>query len=283
MSIAKKEALQQLSDERVAIDKILIMIDVFQHEAIKVAFKPLQQSFMWLGLAKKALGAENPYPTSTDASSPRIEPPQDKAASVSIPKDFDVKNPVAVIKFLRAQIDVIIKAIVNDGQIFPDNKYYQICLNNAWTYACNAKMELGLELGKLRDLPESLKKVIGIAEGDTVTAEVTLASTKTETGTQSETDPVVGIPEAKTVDLPETPANTEEPLSGEALLNAQNEAIKKADEQFNKTKADKKQANQQQNPTANESNSKGQTDDQNAKKRGGSKPGKKRPSNKTTG
>ena len=37
----------------------------------------LQEAIMWLGMDLKRLGHDNPYPTSYDPSSPRVEPTAD--------------------------------------------------------------------------------------------------------------------------------------------------------------------------------------------------------------
>lgn len=225
MSVAKNEALLQLIAERKAVDEIIILIDIFPHKSIKQAGKTLKYAFMWLGQAKGALGAENPYPVSTDPTSPRIEPPTDKATSVKVPHEtLDPKDEVAVIKYLRGRIGEVIKAILNDTQIFPQEQLYQISVKNAWMYACNAKMELGLALDAYR------------TKHPTTEAEATAAPA-------AETTADTTAPPAPVVDPP-APVKTKEnePPSGEDLMKIQKDALVGAEAQ----KETKKKLRQQE-------------------------------------
>jgi len=152
-NIAINEALLQLSDERKQIDKLILLMNVYQFKRVQKVSKTLKYAFMWLGKAKGALGAQNPYPDSVKYSNDIIEDPQDVNLHAFLPKDVNAKNEIAVTKYFRFEIEKVIKAIDNDTRIFPALREYQNCVVNAWTYACNAKMELGLILDAIRNEP----------------------------------------------------------------------------------------------------------------------------------
>jgi hypothetical protein len=149
-NIAIEEALLQLSDERKQIDALVCLMNAFRHKRVRDVSKTLKFAFMWLGRAKAALGAANPYINSKDPSSKIIEPGQDLVISFELPKDVDPESETSVVKYLRGAIDPIIKAIQNDQKLFSDKKEYQDALTNAWTYAYDAQMDLGLILGDIR-------------------------------------------------------------------------------------------------------------------------------------
>lgn len=159
-----EEAQVQLTDERKRLSEVTILLKLGIDS--KVSFRPettlglrsTEMAFMWLGKAKGALGIRNPYPQSTDPSSPVIEPPQDTVTDLSkevqevlsgIKKAKELE--VVFVKQARKLLDGLCSAIKNDMSIMTDNKIYQICIQNAWTNAEEAKMRLGQVLGKIRD------------------------------------------------------------------------------------------------------------------------------------
>lgn len=117
-----------------------------------------QSCFMWLGKALKGLGEATPYPSSTDASSPVIEAAAD---TVDVEKLFDQLyqkfggDAVAFIKHMRSEIEPLASGLLRDLDLLPENRAYQIAVEQAYVFAENAKMELGLMLGKIRDRDEA--------------------------------------------------------------------------------------------------------------------------------
>lgn len=157
------EAVQQLTDERVGLSEVKLFIENLLSEGISkrpettLAQRSVEKSFMWLGMAKGAVGSTNPYPQSTKQNLV-IEPGQDRvtvlndALSAILNQDGDKKEKeILCVKHGRELLGVLVKAIRNDLTILTNNQEYQDSVKLGWQYAQEAKMYLGLVLGLIRD------------------------------------------------------------------------------------------------------------------------------------
>ena len=145
---------------RVRIDSIMnhIKADVTPSREASLAYTAAQLGFMFLGLHLGALGAANPYPKSTDPSSPVIEKHADKADQYT---DYLGKNAMifpdetAKVKFLRLElqnhldfITAVCKETSSQGPF-----YWAVALDKL----IEAKLWLGQCLNNIRVASEQQK------------------------------------------------------------------------------------------------------------------------------
>lgn len=226
--VAVSEVVQQLTDERKRLSKVILLVESYQIDGLMKVAEQLQFGFMWLGKAKGAIGVANPYPESTNPDNVKIEPAQDVAISAEFYVIDDI-NDVKILKALRADVDAIAAAVWNDSLTFPQHHLYQVCIRNAWTYLSNGKMVLGLLLGARRDeepqpvntKPQDIDPSADV-ENDNIPEGGTLSHLPPPVGLDAEGNP--GTPPAD----PEAP--TEEPPSGEELIEIQQKALQEADD-----------------------------------------------------
>lgn len=181
-----EEAKIQLTDERKRLSEIQILLKLGIESKVSarpettIALRDAELAFMWLGKAKGALGATNPYPESANPGSKIIEPAQDVVTELSEECKSIISGPkkakdleVIFLKQGRKLLEGICKAIANDLQIMTDHRMYQICIENAWSSAERSKMRLGQALGLVRDenpgkyqsSAEAAASTAGTAEG----------------------------------------------------------------------------------------------------------------------
>lgn len=114
-----------------------------------------QLGFMWLGLLLADLGAANPYPKSSDPSSPVIEPHADKAIADHLAFINELPDETAKVKALRAEIQLtvdMIKYITGWGGYTHGNSIWPAMGN-----FIEAKLWLGQELNNIRIAQEGQK------------------------------------------------------------------------------------------------------------------------------
>jgi hypothetical protein len=157
------EAQVQLTDERKKLSELTILLKlglgtISRRAETTLGLRGVEMAFMWLGKAKGALGATNPYPESANPQSPVIEPAQDTVSELSEEVKSVISGPkkakeleVVFIKQARKMLEELCKAIQNDLQIMTENRIYQLCIQNAWGHAQEGKMRLGQVLGLIRD------------------------------------------------------------------------------------------------------------------------------------
>lgn len=258
---AKQEALRQLTDERLRLDRVKVIAEASPSPfRLGGMFGSLIFAYMWLGKAKGSLGAGNPYPSSTDPSNRKIEPSVDRAENVKLPDQAIMEDTVLLIKFLRSEMDGIIKAIWNDMSIFPQHVEYQLCIQNAWTYAVNTKLQLGLGLERIREEEKNEKNNSEQAPG-TVPPAGNAPIMATGLPNTDPLPPMENIPLGGNIN--------EEPLQGEDLINKRDEDLQKVEDNQLEQKSKKAQENA---ATTNGGNS---TAGKNKNKRPGNSKGKK--------
>jgi hypothetical protein len=156
MSQAKQDVAEQLTQVRLELDALIRAMKLSDPKFMAALLKA-NLCFMWLGKAKGEMGVEYPYPQSTNPESPIIEPPQD----VSQKPIVTWPTEIASVKYLRQELATVIRAVKSVMRTMPDDKFFQICLNQAYVYACESKMHLGQILGQNYSPPtkkESVKK-----------------------------------------------------------------------------------------------------------------------------
>lgn len=141
---------EQIKAKRVAIDgqlQLLKMIPIPNRET-SLAYTAMQKGVMYLGLMLGALGQANPYPESTNAASPVIESPTDKATDI---RDISVwHDRIAGIKQMRSDIQDIL-------DIFKD--WRKDIVNTRWIDGYDAKsLAAGEDQEKLNALHIEQKK-----------------------------------------------------------------------------------------------------------------------------
>ncbi len=136
---------------------------------VSSTFTALQLTKSWLGEMLKNCGTENPYPKSTDATSPVIEKQAEHSKDTFIDVNqedckeiFTSGDQTARVKFFRFIMDGIIHDIesllfqiphTNFGNLISTQSQQKITLAtvNAWQYAINSKIWLGWELNSIRE------------------------------------------------------------------------------------------------------------------------------------
>lgn len=113
-----------------------------------LAFRNVELASMWLGKTKGIIGCENPYPASTDPSSPTIE----KAVDVYEGEIKTFDDETVFVKTIRKELGDQEFTIRHSGlKANPGNEAYRIGISQAYVLIQNAKMYLGLVLGEIRD------------------------------------------------------------------------------------------------------------------------------------
>lgn len=73
-----EETIVEVKKARVQLDEAIQFIKTLPpSREISLSITNAQQSVMWLGMALKELGAQNPYPSSYDPTNATVEPTAD--------------------------------------------------------------------------------------------------------------------------------------------------------------------------------------------------------------
>ena len=111
---------------------------------------------MWLGMSLKELEVENPYPDSMNASNEKIAPTAD-TSKLDLDEDFFKKGDTYIQRVKRLR--EIVQRHVDDSEYIrkehlgpAGNMKMQLIFNNVYTNLVEAKLWLGMELGRIRDL-----------------------------------------------------------------------------------------------------------------------------------
>lgn len=139
---------QQLNKIEKGLDKL------HPSREVSLAKTSLQESIMFNGLTLGDIGEENPYPKSSDASSPVIE---DRADTNESDYNFDATDYVGMVKELRSEIEeriVVIKDIYKNatgGDFKPENSFMAAThIVTSITSLEKAKMWLGMALNQYK-------------------------------------------------------------------------------------------------------------------------------------
>lgn len=179
MNPSIKEAILQLTVERQGLSVLVLAVDnavktdLSKRAETVLAFRSGQVAFMFLGKAKGVLGAQNPYPESTNPKSRAIEPHADQIELADFLKNGSDNylliglqeflnndhDEVEFLKALRGYFEKVVRAIKNDLSILPSNRIYQAYVEYALVKAEEAKMWLGQSLGLIRDEEKPALKV----------------------------------------------------------------------------------------------------------------------------
>ncbi|MGC3945335.1 MAG: hypothetical protein QM762_12615 [Chryseolinea sp.] len=126
-----------------------------RRRACSVAYTKVQECFMWLGKVKGILGIASPYPKSFDKSSSIIEPRADMGTmsayegwinpSSSTKREAEISNT----KLLRLVLHDIETELRSLSEYNPENKMFQLAVQNAYTYCAEATMWLGMVLNEI--------------------------------------------------------------------------------------------------------------------------------------
>lgn len=134
------------------IDTILTHVrNLSGNRELSLSATSIQLGFMWLGLYLADLGAANPYPKSSDPSSPVIEKHADKAEDDYLRSVLmGDKSPipyVEIIKTLRKELQLAIDMIIfiSNGRPVPQNAY-AVAIDKL----IEGKLWLGQELNNIR-------------------------------------------------------------------------------------------------------------------------------------
>lgn len=176
----KQKLTAEIKDLRVKVDGITQLVQAIdfnlqdpncevdpsnprRSRELNITITKLQEGKMWLGKLLQGLGAENPYPSSMDSSNETIEPPADIAPNKDKKYIFNFLEPrshIKSVKQLRQWIEDIIssdifsnKTINNIDRVAEKSGRLLIMSSwlNAYSYLVEAKMWLGMELGRIRE------------------------------------------------------------------------------------------------------------------------------------
>lgn len=142
---------KRVKEIRMFVDHLLIQSKkISSTREISLAYTNMQRGFMWLGMVLADIKEPNPYPESTNISSPKIEERTDQAKD--IPATFegcpDVLDRTVCVKWFRLQLDNVLDKID-----FPLACHDSQLALNAFK---EAKMWFGQELNNIR-LAESVQ------------------------------------------------------------------------------------------------------------------------------
>lgn len=151
----QEESIKEVVSLRVLIDESMQFVEASlgkRNDASKSIFK----SKAWLGKLLEELGSGNPYATAKPVSkSIDIPPTADVAQGLAkLVYDFKLKNDVEQIVFLRAMLESNIKKLnllKTDMDFVIDKRLAAIAKTQSYVNLCEARFELGRELGILRD------------------------------------------------------------------------------------------------------------------------------------
>ncbi len=144
---------------RNSIDTILNSIEfLLPSREVSLVKTSLQLGFAWLGEALKENGSQSPYTESENPKSSTIEPKADSVAD-SLLTEFMNEEPTqtARVKLLRGKMELLIKEVKqfrDTEQETSENADYHLCLYQSFASLKLAKIWLGWELGRIRDVKE---------------------------------------------------------------------------------------------------------------------------------
>jgi len=120
---------------------------------ISIAITSTQNAKMWLGQVLKALGTENPYPDSRNASNTKIEKTTDVFEG-DIEKDLKGIGHIQQVKIMRSRLSDsytelgrLKEEIPNSNTTLYQEVYHPMI--KSWEYIVEANMWLGMELGRI--------------------------------------------------------------------------------------------------------------------------------------
>lgn len=126
------------------------------------AHKAIQLSKMWLGQVLNDMGAENPYPNSTDATNDKIEPTADVSDK---DYNFDNTDHILMVKELREDLSQEIewlKMLYGEApgtELPPENTpFFASHIVASLRSLEESKMWLGMELSRINDLKNFERK-----------------------------------------------------------------------------------------------------------------------------
>lgn len=212
----KPDVIIQLTTSRVELSKIAAIVAVVDDESYEQVNASIKLAGMWMGKSLGYLGATNPYPTSMDSKNPTIEQSADVAdfsekQAIEYINSFETET--AFVKELRKQLDAIAKQLESNTQALESERLFQAANLNAWTHTQNAKMFLGLVLGRIRDH----EKVAGRSDESLPPAPPTKDTPPNETVPPVD-DKVLPQPPTESVVAPPASQSTLPPTTGDNLL-----------------------------------------------------------------
>lgn len=107
----------------------------------------------WLGKVLQELGVDSPYKSGYKTKDD-IESTADQSSYVP---DFSEKSLIERVDWMRSEARPIVEAIKNinsnkdSSQNIPVSREFAIARTNAYTHLCEAIMNLGFELGRIRE------------------------------------------------------------------------------------------------------------------------------------
>lgn len=147
-----------IKDIRLTLDKFINSVRfIRQSREVSLTHTSLQRAFMWLGEALKASGSASPYVTSEDPSVKTIEPQAEKTKDTLMDRWTILEDThTARVKDFR----FIIQEAINGFKEWRKNAEsaghsYDECLNQSWVALKEAKLWLGWELARIRDIQEN--------------------------------------------------------------------------------------------------------------------------------
>jgi len=125
-----------------------------QSREVSLTFTSLQRSFMWLGEALKASGFASPYVKSEDPTTKEIEPQAEKTKDSLIDRWKLIEDThTARVKDFRFCLSECISGFEKwQKQSETAGPKYDECLKQSWVALKEAKLWLGWELARIRDL-----------------------------------------------------------------------------------------------------------------------------------
>jgi len=149
------KSIAETKDLRLRIDRIINSVRVINgSRETEYALKDAQRAKSFLGLVLKSLGTDNPYPKSSDASSPVIEKQADHQSDVCTGL-LEVDNHTGRVKFMRDQMEQVLTHMGTLKQLKQECGFWS---QQSLVALVESKHWLGWELDRLRESdPNQLK------------------------------------------------------------------------------------------------------------------------------
>lgn len=141
---------EEVSNLRLNIDEVAQLSEAMVYPSFDGVSKELRLAKAWGGYLEGEFGGENPYKMNGKRHSIADIEPTNSVAEIATGKFVD-KNLVEQIDYLREVIQAL--ADIVNGLDMPNDstRKANICRTQMWVHLVEAKILLGLELGKIRD------------------------------------------------------------------------------------------------------------------------------------
>lgn len=136
-----------------------------QSSEISLAKISLDRAFAWLGQTMQFLGSKSPYPDSQNPTSDHIEPVVADSSELNLLQNWVIldRTQTARVKDFRSKLQDTIDQItpLMNAVMYNDSRKPALAMEQVFISLTDAKMWLGWELGRIKQVAERMENLSG--------------------------------------------------------------------------------------------------------------------------